>query len=144
MTTEHFKDSEWSHPQWDPYPEEWLPRLHRIQLRLEMIRAQWGKPMPVTPNGGYRSPRHNRAIGGSPASLHMQGLATDIAVPGGPREVLRFRRLVLALDRSGDLADLSGVGAYPTKGFVHLDFFGPKRRDGSPRRWWGLAWRRRR
>ena len=55
-----------------------------------------------------------RAQGGGVGrrSLHMQGKAIDIFVPG--REVSLLRRTARAL-RSG------GVGYYPKPGFVHVD-----------------------
>jgi hypothetical protein len=34
-------------------------------------------------NSGYRSPKLNAAVGGHPASAHMQGLAVDIDPPSG-------------------------------------------------------------
>ena len=46
---------------------------------LEPLREQWGGP--ITINSGYRTPEHNREVGGSPTSLHTQGLAVDIKCP---------------------------------------------------------------
>lgn len=40
------------------------------------------KEVPVKVNSCYRSPSVNKAVGGSPASLHLCGLAFDIYVPG--------------------------------------------------------------
>lgn len=66
---------------------------------------------------GYRSPKTNerlRAMGHNVAkrSLHMQGKAVDIRIPGA--SLKQVRQAALAL-KSG------GVGYYPKSGFIHLD-----------------------
>ncbi|MBI2234477.1 MAG: DUF882 domain-containing protein [Micavibrio aeruginosavorus] len=66
---------------------------------------------------GYRSPATNaslRAGGGSQAkqSLHMEGMAIDIAVPGISTKELRDIATCL---KAG------GVGYYEADGFVHVD-----------------------
>lgn len=66
---------------------------------------------------GYRSPKTNeklRAMGHGVAkrSLHMQGKAIDIRIPGV--NLRQVRKAALAL-KSG------GVGYYPKSGFIHLD-----------------------
>jgi uncharacterized protein YcbK (DUF882 family) len=66
---------------------------------------------------GYRSPKTNeklRATGHGIAkrSLHMQGKAIDIRIPGV--NLRQVRKAALAL-KSG------GVGYYPKSGFIHLD-----------------------
>ena len=66
----------------------------------------------------YRSPatnanlRSSRAGGVTKNSLHMQGRAIDIRLPGVPLAALRLAALSL---RAG------GVGYYPKDGFVHVD-----------------------
>jgi uncharacterized protein YcbK (DUF882 family) len=73
---------------------------------------------------GYRSPAtnaalHRRSAGVASGSLHMQGKAIDIRVPGLPLLVLHAQALAL---RAG------GVGYYPSSNFVHVD-------TGRLRRW---------
>lgn len=46
--------------------------------KLDMARRSLGKPIKI--NSGYRCPKHNKAVGGSPNSLHMKGQAVDIPV----------------------------------------------------------------
>ena len=46
--------------------------------KLQSLRNRLGKPLIV--RSGYRSPSHNRAVGGAPASKHMLGTAFDIAM----------------------------------------------------------------
>ena len=66
---------------------------------------------------GYRSPAtnamlHNRSSGVATKSLHMKGMATDIALPG--RDLAKLRDAAKSLRRGG-------VGYYPKPGFVHVD-----------------------
>ena len=76
---------------------------------IASIRSHVGFPLPVT--SGYRTPEHNRAVGGGRYSAHLEGLAVDIAVTGA-----RAFRLVQAALKYG----VQGIGIYPT--FVHLDW----------------------
>ncbi|MEO8170944.1 MAG: YcbK family protein [Oxalobacteraceae bacterium] len=66
---------------------------------------------------GYRSPATNamlreRSGGVAKHSLHMDGLAIDIRVPG--RNLSDVRRAAIALNGGG-------VGYYPDSDFVHVD-----------------------
>ena len=66
---------------------------------------------------GYRSPVTNQMLakqgkGVARKSLHMEGMAIDVNLPG--RSLDRLRRVAIALNRGG-------VGYYPKPGFVHLD-----------------------
>lgn len=66
---------------------------------------------------GYRSPRTNSALrahsaGVAKYSLHMEGKAIDIRLPGVALEKVRDRALMLAR---------GGVGYYPGSDFVHVD-----------------------
>ncbi|SOD96676.1 DUF882 domain-containing protein [Caenispirillum bisanense] len=66
---------------------------------------------------GYRSPRTNAMLasasgGVAKKSLHMQGMAIDIALDGTSLKYVR--KAGIALQRGG-------VGYYPKSGFVHLD-----------------------
>lgn len=66
---------------------------------------------------GYRSPLTNAVLaaqseGVAKHSLHMQGKAIDIRLPG--RDLSDLRRAAVALK-------LGGVGHYPRLDFVHLD-----------------------
>ncbi|RNC68771.1 MAG: DUF882 domain-containing protein [Desulfuromonadales bacterium] len=67
---------------------------------------------------GYRSPDYNailrdRGKGGvAKRSLHMEGKALDIAIPG--IELASIRKAAISLRKGG-------VGYYPSAGFVHID-----------------------
>lgn len=73
---------------------------------------------------GYRSPKtnaalHERSSGVATHSLHMQGEAMDIRIPGV--DLAHLRNAALGLQRGG-------VGYYPASDFVHVDV-------GRVRRW---------
>jgi len=53
---------------------------HMCLTGLDPIRRVLGFPMNVT--SGYRCARLNAAVGGSPTSDHMKGLACDFVSPG--------------------------------------------------------------
>jgi uncharacterized protein YcbK (DUF882 family) len=66
---------------------------------------------------GYRSPAYNESLrqkgrGVAKHSLHIEGKAVDIRVPGV--KLSNLRRAALSLQ-------YGGVGYYPSTGFVHLD-----------------------
>ena len=91
---------------------------------LADLREALGTPAPYDVISGYRSPATNamlasRSRGVSRRSLHMDGLAVDVALPGVP--LSRLREAALDLGRGG-------VGYYPGPGFVHVDV-------GRVRRW---------
>ncbi|RTZ47934.1 DUF882 domain-containing protein [Candidimonas sp. SYP-B2681] len=85
--------------------------LHRITLSLSTRQS-------FHVISGYRCPATNnrlRATGGggvAKRSLHMDGKAIDVRMPGVPLEELRDAALSL---RAG------GVGFYPSDQFVHID-----------------------
>lgn len=84
---------------------------------LNRIRTAWGRPIIV--NSAYRSPEHNRAVGGVENSYHVQGLAADIR-PENLEDLPELQNLCLELNSDG------GVGLYDS--FVHVDARGFKAR----------------
>jgi len=64
----------------EPTPED-INRMRALcETILEPLRERVGRPIMIT--SGYRSPKLNRAIGGSPRSQHCRGEAADIVIPG--------------------------------------------------------------
>ena len=91
---------------------------------LFALRHKLGATTPFHVISGYRSPATNamlRATSSGVAchSLHMQGKAIDIRLPG--TELKTLHQAALALRRGG-------VGYYPRSDFVHVD-------TGRVRRW---------
>ena len=83
--------------------------------RLQALRDRMGKPLIV--RSGYRSPEHNRAVGGAKRSKHMEGTACEITMSN--HDPVAFEE---AARRTGFL----GFGFYPRSDFIHIDL-GPKR-----------------
>ena len=95
-------------------------KLHPEALdKLQALRDRLGKPLIV--RSAYRSPEHNRAVGGAPRSKHMDGTAFDIAMSNHDPAVFEA-----AAREVGFL----GFGFYPRSGFIHIDL-GPARQWGE-------------
>ena len=93
-----------------PVDPKLLDLLHHITME---IRPR----SPINIISGYRSPRTNAALrkvttGVARKSLHMQGRAIDIRIPGF--ETTALRQLAIKLESGG-------VGYYAESNFVHLD-----------------------
>ena len=96
-------------------------RIHPAALdELQALRDRLGKPLIV--RSAYRSPEHNRAVGGAPASKHMEGTAFDIAMSNHDPA---------AFEAAARAVGFRGFGTYPRSGFMHIDL-GPARRWGEP------------
>ncbi len=88
------------------------------------LQEKVGGTEPFTVLCGYRSPKTNAALrtynkAVAERSLHMQGKAVDVRLPGVPLAVLYKAALEM---KAG------GVGFYPRSGFIHVDV-------GSLRTW---------
>jgi uncharacterized protein YcbK (DUF882 family) len=85
---------------------------------LQRVRRELGSDRPFEVISGYRSPATNQHLrktrGGGVASrsLHMDGRAIDVRLPGVPLADLRDAAIGL---KAG------GVGWYPRDSFVHID-----------------------
>jgi hypothetical protein len=88
--------------------------------KLQALRDRLGKPLIV--RSAYRSPEHNRAVGGARASKHMEGTAFDIAMSNHDPA---------AFEAAARAVGFQGFGTYPRSGFMHVDL-GPARRWGEP------------
>ena len=88
--------------------------------RLQALRNALGKPLIV--NSAYRSPEHNKRVGGAKASKHLEGTAFDISMANHDPETF-----IAAARKAG----FKGIGTYPRSNFVHIDT-GPARNWGEP------------
>jgi hypothetical protein len=94
--------------------------LHPEALdKLQALRVRLGKPLIV--RSAYRSPEHNRAVGGAPRSKHMDGTAFDIAMANHDPA---------AFEAAAREVGFLGFGYYPRSGFMHIDV-GPARTWGE-------------
>ena len=87
--------------------------------KLQALRDQLGKPLIV--RSAYRSPEHNRAVGGATRSKHMDGAAFDITMTNHDP---------VAFEAAARKAGFLGFGFYPRSGFIHVDI-GPARQWGE-------------
>lgn len=87
--------------------------------KLQALRDQLGRPLIV--RSAYRSPAHNRAVGGAPRSKHMDGTAFDIAMANHDP---------VAFEAAARAVGFLGFGYYPRSGFMHIDL-GPARQWGA-------------
>ena len=89
----------------------------QLLLLLDRVSSGLGDKNVLHVISGYRSPQSNqllaeRGSGVAKHSLHMDGKAIDIRIPG--RDLGSLRKAALSL-RGG------GVGYYPDSQFVHMD-----------------------
>lgn len=92
--------------------DEIVVNLRRLAIRMERVRALFNASISIS--SGYRCPALNAAIGGSPSSDHMKGLAADFVVRsyGTPyavcqrieSSVIPFRQLIHEYGRWTHLA----------------------------------------
>lgn len=67
---------------------------------------------PINVNSAYRSLATNRRAGGASRSLHMEGRAVDIRIPGIS---------AIALSHIAREVSVGGIGIYARRDFLHLD-----------------------
>ena len=98
-----------------PYPVEWREtRLPALVELFEAIRARVGGPVAI--GCGYRTPTHNRKVGGAAKSQHVDGRALDLHTPPG-WSLKRFHDLGRSM---GSVAPkLGGIGYY--RWGLHVD-----------------------
>lgn len=77
---------------------------------LQKIRSHFGRAVTIT--SAYRTPTHNKSVGGTTYSQHLYGKAADIKIAGvSPKKVAAYAETLLP--RSG------GIGIFST--FTHID-----------------------
>jgi uncharacterized protein YcbK (DUF882 family) len=106
----------------DPLNGEVKPIDPKLLDLLFALHTKVGAEAPFTVVCGYRSPQTNKALRArnravAEHSLHMEGKAVDIKIPGVPLDKLYKAALELTA---------GGVGYYPRSGFIHVDV-GPVR-----------------
>lgn len=89
----------------------------QLLLLLDKVSAQFGSQHVLHVISGYRSPEsnaklHENSSGVAKRSLHLEGKAIDVRIPG--KDLAHLRKAAMAV-RGG------GVGYYPESQFVHLD-----------------------
>lgn len=88
--------------------------------KLQALRNVLGKPMIV--QSAYRSPEHNRKVGGAKHSQHLYARAFDISMANHDPA---------AFEVAARAVGFTGFGYYPRQNFMHIDT-GPSRTWGTP------------
>lgn len=121
--TKNFHLSEFACKDGSPVPPELIPNVKKLAEQLQVIRDTVGAPLYIS--SSYRTPAHNKAVGGAKNSQHLQAKAADISTRNKtPKQLARIIEKLIA---EGKIA-IKGVGVYP--GFVHVDI-----RSGKAARW---------
>jgi uncharacterized protein YcbK (DUF882 family) len=124
----HFSSEEFACHDGTPVPKELLPNAEFLcQAVLEVIRETIGRPVAVI--SGYRTKKHNDAVGGAARSSHLTAEGADIRAG----DVDTLWRTILRLHEDGHLPGLGGVGRYDN--WVHVD--SKLAADGHLRMWGG-------
>jgi len=99
-------------------PKYLYGNLQALMNNLEIIRTALGNK-PITINSGYRTPKHNAAVGGASKSKHLTAMAADIRVSGVSASKVHatIKQLIL----SGKIR-AGGLGKYNS--FTHYDVRG--------------------
>ena len=102
------------HKLWNGAPKEAEENLRAlVDEVLDPLREAYGKPIRV--NSGYRCPRLNTLVGGSPNSQHMRGEAADIQpVDGNEADLEVLAQFLIASGKFDQLI------LYPT--FIHVSY----------------------
>ena len=119
--TANFDLSEFRSRDGSPFPDDVVDNVQVLANNLQVLRDYLKQPISI--NSGYRSPAHNRKVGGASASQHLLGKAADIVVAGfTPKQVHTAIETLIGLGKMQQ----GGLSAYAT--FVHYDIRGAKAR----------------
>jgi uncharacterized protein YcbK (DUF882 family) len=107
-------DTALKHKLWNGAPKEAEENLRALVNEvLDPLREAYGKPIRVS--SGYRCPRLNTRVGGSPNSQHMRGEAADIQPSiGNESDLDELARILIANGKFDQLI------LYPT--FIHVSW----------------------
>ncbi len=91
------------------------PDTHTVKLDPRLVNLNQAfrdrVGIPYTPNSAYRTPEHNKRVGGSPKSQHLTGKAIDIPLLKG-----------YTIEEMAGIAEelgFTGIGLY--QNFIHVD-----------------------
>jgi len=119
--TENFSLIEFQCKDGSPVPVELMPNVELLAKNLQVLRDHLGEPIHI--NSGYRSPEHNKKVGGEKNSYHMKAMAADITCKSKtPKQLAAIIEKLIAEKKMKQ----GGIGIYP--GFVHYDVRGFKAR----------------
>ncbi len=103
-------------------PDKYLKNVQELAENLQVLRDHIGESVMIT-GSGYRTPSHNKKVGGAKQSQHLTASGADINAKNyTPQELAE---VIFELIEKGKMKE-GGVGIY--KGFVHYDIRGTKAR----------------
>ena len=112
--TKNFSKHEFDSKDGSEMPDEIFYNVQKLANQLQILRNFIAKPISI--NSGYRSPSHNKRVGGSINSQHLLGKASDIVVED--MQPIEVYNAIESLIEKGDMLQ-GGLSLYPT--FVHYD-----------------------
>lgn len=118
--TKNFSLSEFNCKDGTAVPTKYICNVTELAKQLQVLRDEVDQPIDI--ESGYRTPTHNKKVGGAKNSQHLYGTAADIKVRNmTPKEVVtKIEEMIL----QGKLKN-GGLGLYAS--WVHYDI-GPVRR----------------
>lgn len=120
--TQNFHLSEFDCKDGTPVPEQYIGNVKELARNLQTIRDEIDQPLIIS-GSGYRTPAHNKKVGGAPKSQHLTASAADISSPGiSPKDLATIIERLIIEGR----VKQGGIGVYP--GFVHYDIRGTRAR----------------
>ncbi len=119
--TKNFNSSEFDSKDGSEMPHSVYINVVKLAGQLQILRNYLNKSIKV--NSGYRSPSHNKSIGGVATSQHIKGKASDIVIKE-LSSVEVYNTIELLISR-GEMKQ-GGLGLY--NGFVHYDIRGKRAR----------------
>lgn len=120
--TKNFTLQEFDCKDGTPVPKELVPNVQELANNLQVLRDHLGVPVSIT-GSGYRTPKHNKAVGGAKNSQHLYAKAADINAAGyTPKKLAAVIEKLIAAKKMKQ----GGIGVYA--GFVHYDIRGTKAR----------------
>lgn len=120
--TKNFNRKEFDSKDGVEVPKQYFSNLQKLANNLQIIRDYLGVPISIT-GSGYRTPSHNKKVGGAKNSQHLTASAADINAKGlTPKQLYNT---IEDLISKGKIVQ-GGLGLY--KNFVHYDIRGIKAR----------------
>jgi uncharacterized protein YcbK (DUF882 family) len=120
--TENFNLQEFDCKDGTPVPQQFVKNVKLLAEQLQTLRDYIKEPVMIT-GSGYRTPEHNKRVGGAVNSQHLTASGADINAKNyTPRQL---SKIIEKLIREKKMLQ-GGIGVY--KGFVHYDIRGTKAR----------------
>lgn len=120
--TKNFRREEFDCKDGTIVPDKYLANVKKVATNLQVLRDYIKEPVMIT-GSGYRTPSHNRSVGGVPDSQHLTASGADINAKNYTPEQLAS--VIEKLIKEGKMVQ-GGIGIYP--GFLHYDIRGIKAR----------------